>query len=284
MKKATLILILVLIGFYAFMFFFASGKEYKAEKAFYGAGKILNKIKLNPEATPPAMFESVESRLENIVKRYPDTGIAKRAYVILAEVYITDKKYDRALSILDTFKAKYEKEPALLARAHFLKGVAYEKQGKWDRALEEFYILKTEYVNTTFGLQIPLYVANHYAKEGKAVQAEEEYNSAAAFYTKLEKENAGSLLGYASSSFLIQTYMELGKYEEAGRVVEETIANYPGATVLMQQLPYVEIIFVNTLKNTQKAISIYESVLKKANDANLKNALEAKIKALKSKK
>ena len=92
------------------------------------------------------------------------------------------------------------------------------------------------------------------------------------------------MLGYASSNFLVQAYMGLGNYEEAGKAVEDTIANYPGMMALMQQLPYAELIYVKTLKKPEKAIQIYEYALEKTENPKLKEMLREKIKALKSKK
>ncbi|MCK4463876.1 MAG: hypothetical protein KAU58_06155 [Candidatus Omnitrophica bacterium] len=280
MKKIIIGSIIILIVVYAALSLLSSRGEYAAERLFYRAGKRYSKIQINPDVAPPKMLASVERDLKTVIKKYPETEPAKAAYITLAEIYLKDKKYDESIDVLDAFISSEDKNIALLSRAYFLKGVIYEKQDKWDKALKEFTILKDKYYNTPIGLQMPLYIGLYHKKKDNLAEAEKAFNNAVIFYKNLEKEKRGTVLGYSSSNFLVQTYMGLENYEEAGNVVNDTIINYPTMMTLVQQLPYVELIYVKTLKQPEKATEIYNYIINKTKDDKLKKFLQDKITEL----
>ncbi len=281
MKKTIIILVAVLIGVYLMLSLVCRDKEYAAEKLFYRTTKAYNKIRINPEATPPRMLANVTGGLEKIISDYPDTRAVTNAHMSLAEVYFADKKYDKAIEALNRLIATHDKEDVgTLSKAHFLKALAYEQDGKWNDALKEFKILKDTYVNTPLGLQAPLYVAVHYQKEEQGGEAEAQYKKAVAFYKDLRDKNVGTILGYAASGLVAQAYMGLKDYDEAGEAVKYTILTYPTIMTYAQQLPNVELIYVKLMNEPEKAIEIYKNVMKIAPDAELKKALEKRIKEL----
>ena len=197
--------------------------------------------------------------------------------------YIFNKKYDKALSALDVIIKKNDGDRTMLSNAHFLKGNVYEKQNRWGKALTEYKILRDKYKDTPLGFQIPIYIGDHYSKEGNEIEAARAYNEAVIFYGEIEKQNKGKGLGYLASTFLADSYMRLNKYEEAGKVVEDTIGNYPSKMTYLQYLPKVELIYVKKLQKPDKAIEIYNKVKEKATDKSIKEFLDKKIEALKGK-
>jgi len=287
MKKIILTLIIILIAVYAAFSLLGIGGEYAAEKLFYRAMKANEKIVINPDVAPPKLLASVENNLQKILKKYPDSNTAKGARMALSEFYLYRKKYDEAFSILnaviDTEDVKTEsKDIAMLSKAHFYKGIIYEQQNQWGNALKEYTILRDEYTATALGLQIPLYIGRYYKEKGETAEADKAYNEAARFYEELERNNRGKVLGYAASTLLGQTYMTLEQYEQAGKVVEDTINNYPADQTFAQQLPLAESIFVKMLKRPEKAVEIYKYVQEKTNNKELKEILKKKIGELES--
>ena len=278
MKKIILAIIIALVAVFIVLSFLGRDKGYTAEKLFYRAMTTYNKIRLNPDVAPPAMIASVEKDLDTVITKFPETDQAKAAQLALSEIYAADKKYDEAIKLLDDFLAKNEDNEALAGKAYLLKGTIYEKQNKWNEALEEFKILQEKYSKTPVGLQMPIYIAQHYAKENKPLEAEKAYNEAVAFYQNMEKENKGNMLGYAASNMLVQAYMGLKRYEEAGKTIEDIIIEYPSTMTMVQQLPYVELIYVKNLNNPEKAIGIFKYVKDKIGDEKLGKLLDAKIK------
>jgi tetratricopeptide (TPR) repeat protein len=284
MKKTIYILISILVVVYIALSVLGSGGEYAAEKIFYRAMKMSARITANPDVVPPKLLEYVESNFKNILEKYPKTEAARAANITLAEFYIYNKRYGDALSRLDLIIKANSKMPGVLSTAHFLKGRAYEKQNKWPNALKEYNIVRDDYTDTELGIKMPLYVARHYTDKGMDADARQAYGEAALFYKKLERDNNKSMLGYVASVLLIQAYMGAENYEESGTALEETIDKYGNGTTLAQLLPQVENIFVNKLKQPERAIKIYKDVMEKTKNGRLKKVLEEKIGQLVHKK
>jgi len=277
MRKTIITLILILVAVYAVLSVLSLGDEYRAESLFYRAMKANEKIVINPDVAPPKLCAAVENNLRKILEGYPETTTAKSAHIALAEFYLYRKKYDKALSTLGEIIEAEGQDLRMLSKAHFYKGVVHEKQDEWDKALKEYTILRDAYTDTGIGLQMPLYIGRYYAEKGEKPEAAEAYEEAARYYEKLETENRGEMLGYAASTLLRQTYIILWKYEEAGRVVEETIDNYPSEQTYVQQLPSVELIFVKALKRPEKAVEIYKKIIEKTKNERLIKQLQKRI-------
>lgn len=283
MKKTITILISILVFLYVILSITGSSKEYAAEKLFYSAMKAVSKIAANPDVVPPKLVDYIENRLEKLLQKYPDTEVAKTADIRLTEFYIENKKYDNALKQAESMIGKYEKIPGILSMAHFLKGIAYEKQDRWPSALKEYRIIRDNYRDTQLGMQMPVYIANYYSQKGMDAKAQEAYGEAALFYENIEKENRAKPLGYMASLFLIQTYIKSGDYEAAGRRVGETLDKYFGQTAMVQLFPLVENIIVTKLNEPEKAIEIYKNIIERSKSDKLKKVLQKRVDELSAK-
>lgn len=279
MKRFALYLASAILISFLVLFFLFTDKDYMAEKLFYRAKSTHSEIMKNPDATPPAMSVSVERDLQKIMRGYPDSELARHSYMALAEFYITEKRYEDAVAIIGAFLSEHEASGvSLLSKAYFLKGMAYEKKGEWHNAVKEYEILRDEYHHTPIGLQSALYIAQRCKGYGNMAETLKKYEDAIALYKRLCEENRGTMLGYSSSTYLIRSYIETEKYEEAGSIVEANIYDYPTPLVQAQQIPLIELIFVKKLKDADKAVKIYEYLIKNTEDAEFKKLLHNKIK------
>ncbi|MDB4349693.1 hypothetical protein OAA99_01930, partial [Omnitrophica bacterium] len=105
----------------------------------------------------------------------------------------------------------------------------------------------------------------------------EEFNNAVTFYEGLRNKNKGTLFGYTASNMAVQAYMFLERYEDAGRVMEETIADYPITLTFAQQFPLIESIYIKALNRPEKAINIYRSIIETTEDERIEGFLHDKI-------
>lgn len=284
MKKLTITLSIILIVVYASLAILGRGGEYAAEKLFHGAMKKAHEIVTNPDVAPPAQIASVEKQLKLLIKKYPGANITKFGHIGLLEFYTVTKKYDEALNEVEDMKRVYASDPGTLSTAQFAKGIVYERQNKWDRAVKEYKILEEKYPTTQLGMQIPLYIGKYYNSKGMYSEEGDTYRDAVAFYTGMEKKYSGKAIGYTASILLIQTYLNLKDYESAGRVTEDILRKYASPGAFIQLLPLVQKIYIENLNNPKKAIELYKFVLTKTKDRRLEKILKQKIKLLESNK
>lgn len=282
MKRNIIIVILFLALLHVVFSFVLPSQEYKAEKIFHKIQKTQKKIRLNPDATPPEMVAGLERDLQRLIKKYPRTETAKIAYLMLAETYLTDKKYSEVVDILTIFLENFTEPTALMSKAHFFKGIALERQNRWGRAKKEFEVLKADYSNTPLGLQIPIYIAQRHLKAGDPLGAKEAFDEAVIFYQEIKEKEMGTAIGYMASIFMVETYLGLEKYTAAGEALEDTIRDYSTDLTFMQTIPYIDMIFLEKLNDTKKAKALYRYILDNAVDDRLKNAVKRKADALQS--
>lgn len=277
MKKTIIILTIILLFAGLLLSIFPGNGDYTAERLLYRAVKTAGKISANPDVVPPSTAAFVEKTLQKVMKDYPKSVAAKVAYAKLAEFYTLIKKYDKAMDVLDKIVSESKDSPVIVTQALFFKGNILEKEDRWNEALSVYKMLRDKYTNTPLGLQMPIYIANHYTRDGLESEAAVAYKEAVAFYAKIAKDNEGNVVGYWSSTFLLQSYLNLKDYEEAGRMVENIISRYPSANTYMQNLPLVEFIFIKNLKDNAKALEIYKKAAMTTKDPRLLKALKKKI-------
>ncbi len=280
MKKLIIILALILIAIYAGLSILGSGGEYAAEKIFHGAMKKAYKIAANPDVAPPAQLASVERELKLLLKKYPNANITKFGHIALLEFYVNNKKYNEAMDAAEDISRKYSSDAGMLSTSQFSRGLIYEKQNRWNEALEKYKILEEKYPTTRLGIQMPLYVGRYYDSKGNDKEAREAYREAVTFYAKMESEYSGKMLGYTASVLSIQTHLSLKDYGAAGKALEYTLNKYPSFASFMQLLPLVENIYIENLNMPQKAVELYKYVQSKIKDRRILKFLEQKIKAL----
>lgn len=269
---------------FAILAIISSGYDYAAEKLFYRAMKTESKIAISPVAALRKMMLYVESNLQKILKRYPQSKVAKEAHFALAEFYLNHKNYVGALETLYDIIKVYSNDKSVLSKAHFLKGNVFEQQNQWNKALREYTILRDKYTDTPLGLGILVYIGDYYQQQKRYAEADKAYKDAVRFYRKIERQGRGKARGYAAANLLIRTYMELEQYEQAGEAVEEAIHLYPKLLPLAQQLANIDLIFIKELNKPEKAVEMYHKIKTKTDDPNLTQILDEKIKVLEAQK
>jgi tetratricopeptide (TPR) repeat protein len=277
MKQIVIVLIAVLIAVYVALSVLGSNSEYAAERLFYRAVKTNSRLAINPDVAPPAMLKAVENDLNRILKRFSGTNTAMAAHVALAEFYLSHKKYDQALAAINNCMGLYKHDVNILSRMQFLKGMAYEKQDRWDKALREYILLRDKYSTTSLGMQIPLYIGRYYLIKEMDGDAGDAYNKAIVFYKELEKKNRNNINGYAAANLLLRVYMDRRQYEKAGKTVQDIINNYPLMLSFRDQLPNIEIIYVKLLNRPEKAVEIFKSIQDKVKDPKIKEFLQKRM-------
>lgn len=259
--------------------------DYIAEQLFYRAMRINRKIIANPEVVPLRMLAAVENDLQKIEQRYPESSIALPAQFALAEFYVAREKYAEAISLLQELVVKDKDDLWTVSKARFLKGAVYQKQGEGEKALREWTVLRGEkYTNTPWGLEAPIYIGNYYYQKGNQPQAERAYSEAALFYRKIESERKGTPAGYTAANLLLRTYIQMRRYDDAGKTAERIVDTYNNRLTLLQQLPNIELLFVRIMRNPDKAIEIYNRIKTKTDEPELRKALEQRIAELTAQK
>ncbi len=280
MKKTIITIAVTLFAVFFILKILNLSSEYTAERAMYKTLSYYDTLPIKTDADLQGMQNKIEKNLSKIIRRFPNSAVTRRAYMNLATLYMEKKDYKEAISLADTILDRYYDDKAIASRAQFIKAKSYELKGPWSKALKEYEILKTRYLDTPFGLQVLLHVAQYYKNNGDTAEAMKAYEEAVRSYSNIALNYRGQLLGYAAASILVETYTQLDRWTEAGNMVQDIIRDYPSDVTYMQQIPKIEDIFVKNLKQPAKAVALYKDIINKAQDPQLITFVDERITAL----
>ena len=254
MKKALSLFCLILIVVYGVLSFLGSKSPYIAESRFWKARALAQKIVQSPETTPPSLFEKSRQQFEQLMNAYPQNKtLVKESFLGIAGLFIHEKRYQEARDFIYASRKKYPDDKPFGARTQFLLGFSYEKVGDWEDALKEYLLLRDRYPQSQLGLETPLYIARHDAKQDSEKSAQA-YKEAAEYYRQLAQTSADPIK-YFAMSYLLTGYDEQKKWDKSLGVIKEIVVTYP--KLMRVYIPKIELL-ARRLKQPQQAIAIYE--------------------------
>lgn len=283
MKKAFSLFIILLIVVYGVLSYLGAksgaANTYGIERRFWKAKALSQKIVVNADSTPPALFEKSRKRFEEIIKEYPDHHtLIKESNLSIAGLLIYEKKYQEVRNFLNKVREEYPKDKSFGARSQFLLGFSYEREGNWEGALKEYRVLRDRYPESQVGLEIPLYIARHDLKTDTK-KGSESYEAAAGYYHQLIRDNPKTPLQFLAFHYLLGGYEEQKKWDEALKVLQDLVMTYP-----KMSRNYVLRIdaYGLRLKQPEKAIAIYESLIQSYPDHPDATLFKKRIERLKT--
>ncbi|MBL7068995.1 MAG: hypothetical protein ISS34_03985 [Candidatus Omnitrophica bacterium] len=275
-RKIIFLSIVTLFSIFAMLSFLNIGSEFTAERMLFDATTVNQGVPLNPTETVLGTQRQVESKLKEIIRRFPGGESAKQAHISLAAMYMQNERYSDAAAVSDKIVKRYKKDRGLVSKARFIKAKSYELKERWDKAFRELEYLQYNYGDTYLGLQVPLYIAQYNKNAGNEAEAQELCRKAVGFYKDKREKNENTWIGYMASDLLVMTYILLEEYENAGRIIKNVILNYP-THFEPQQISRIELVFTEKLNRPHETVRIFKNIIAKTENKALKNFLISRI-------
>lgn len=256
-------IVALIIFIFAFAFLAGCGSDqYAIERKYWQAQKQAEKIFKNPHASPPKELEKVVKILNNFAQKYPKSNLAVNAEFNIARLYIVKGGYDKARIQLRTLINKHRESQPICSEAIFLIGNSYEIEDKWNLALEQYKKIMQEYPTTLRGLDIPIYIAQHYKIKYQPDKMVNAYQEAMGYYKMLVDKYPNSPFAYSVHNLVAQCYIALKDWQNAISTFNTIIENYKGKVNLDGVLVEMAFIYNNELKDKVKAKEALERLLK----------------------
>jgi len=252
--------------------------QYTIEKKHWRVQKQANKIFKNPHASPPKELENTVKLLNNFAQKYPANNLAVDAEFNIARLYIVKEEYDNARAQLKSLLDKYNKSDFICAEALFLLGNSYEMENKWDSALTQYKQMIQKYPLTLKGIDMPLYIAQHYKVKYQPERMISAYQEAIAHYNALAAKYPGSPLAYNCQNLVAQSYLALKDWQNAIAALNNLIERYKGKVKTDGILMEIALIYQKELKDTPKAKEALETLLKEYPKSKLVKAAKSLLK------
>lgn len=281
MKK---VIYIIIVSFLVTSVLAGCGRDdYAVEKLYWKTQKQAEKIYKNPHASPPKQLERVVNELNKFIERYPDNRLAVDAEFSIANLYIVKEEYVKGRAQLEKIIKKHTKFRGIIAQALFLIGNSYEIQDKWVLALSQYNKIMQDYPLTMKGLEIPVYIAQHYKIKYQPDKMVTAYQSAIGHYKALANKYPGSPLALNTESLAARCYIEIKDWQGAINTYENMLTNYKGKVNLDSILFTMAGIYSLELKDNAKAKMLLEQLIKDYPKSNLKKTASSLLKEIDSK-
>ena len=257
--------------------------EYSIEKRYWQVKKQAEKILNNPHASPPNELERTVSSLNKFSEKFPKSNLGIDAEFSIANLYIVKENYDLGRQQLIKIAQKYEKSKELVAQALFLIGNSYELQDKWPSALEQYRKIMQDYTETIRGLEIPIYIAQHYKVKYEPDKMIPALQEAINHYKTIAAKHPVTPLSFNLDMLVAQCYSEIKDWQGAVSTLNSMLVTYNGKVSFEEILLSLSSIYSQKLNNPTKAIEVLEVLLKEYPKSRYANSAKEMIKRLSSK-
>lgn len=177
-------------------------------------------------------YECAKGLYQQIVQNYPDSPVASKAQLGIAKVnvlsLIVAQDFDGAEEALDEMVADFQNDPNLADELYWI-GRGY---GYWERHEEEKAIYQQiveKYPDSPFAGKAQLGFSR------AAVQAaimSQDYDGAKKAFEKLTADFSGHKDLHDTLYWIAERYAWSGRFEEAKRIHQQIIQNYPDSSLL----------------------------------------------------
>ena len=237
--------------------------QFSIEKTYYWAQKEAQNIYKNPRATPPNEIKRVVGLFEKFSKKYPKGYLAVDAKFTIARIYMLTGDPDAARQQLRSIISDYAKVDTICSEAEFLIGNTYELQDKWSAALAQYKKIEELYPITTRGLEMPIYITQHYKVKYQPDKMIEAGHEAAAHYTDLAARNSDKpALVIRAETLVVECYGMIKEWNTAANALNAMIEKYKKLAPMDGAMMNLALIYSQQLQDNAKAREVLEALIR----------------------
>jgi len=140
-----------------------------------------------------------------------------------------------------------------------------------------------DYTPVARALDMPIYIAGHYAKNNDKKSADAYLWKALGYYKKIYENNPNSQAAYVAMGLEVTVFELLGEWQNTLTSIQQIINAYPYAPTLINSLRAIEMIAVSRLKDPEAAIKIFTDFIEKYPEHKIKPIILKEIENIKTK-
>ena len=254
--------------------------NYEMERQYYWLQKSAEKIFKNPHATPPNQLENVIKDFNTFSAKNPKNALAVDAQFTIARLYLIKNEHEKARTQLKKIINTYSANPNICSEAVFLLGNSYEVQNKWDSALAQYKKIMQEYPTTLRGVDIPIYIIQHYKLKLQPDRMMEATREAIAHYKTMAAKYPGSPFAYRVEILVAQCYTLLKEWQNSIDTFNSIIEKYKDKVTMDGVMMDMAMIYSKELKDNERAIRVLDKLIADYPKSRLTGAAKALSKKL----
>jgi len=242
--------------------------RYKAEKAFFKAGKLYQRILINPALAQKDDYNRTIEAYRKVIgfqgqgKELRD--LATRARLKIAQLWLGQKDYLQAIAEYRQVWEENTGNPNLQALVGLSIAQTYEEMGDLQTSIKEYTKLAQSYLAAGEKpqkelLSVPLKVPRLYRRLGK--RAEGKYGWARGLYQGIVAHQPESPLALLAQNQIALSYADQGEWKKAADALEQIVRQHPQSPLLPQVLFTAGNIYSQRLSSPERALQTYQRIL-----------------------
>jgi len=200
--------------------------------------------------------------LNNFIKSHPGNNLSLISEFNIAQLYMIKEEYGKSRIQLNSIIKKFKSSAAICSEAVFLIGNSYEKEDKWDMALNQYELIMKEYPLTAKGFDMPIYITRYYNLKHQPEKMVEAFQDAIVYYKALAKKYPDSKVSFNAHFMVVQCYSTLKDWPNAVASLNIIIEKYKGKVPLDGVLMSLSVIYMDGLNQRDKAVATLKEMLK----------------------
>lgn len=217
---------------------------------------------------------------EEVINDDVDSVFTPSALGKLARIAMSAKQYDRSREYIQRLKKAFPNSRDIQLQAQLLLANSYEEQGEWNRALQEYQFLMSQFPDTPEALDVVVYLPG-YCKRMKEPELEKVWAQKAEDRLKeAMEEYSGRNLGLVASSQLARFYVMQDRYGDAVGQLQLLREQYPKSAQAVDALLKIALIYKQNLNDNKRALEAYREFVKLYPNSVVRSKVDEEIKKL----
>jgi tetratricopeptide (TPR) repeat protein len=220
------------------------------------------------------------SLYQDILENDTDSVFVPSVLGKLARIAIATKEYDQAHEFIQQLKKGFPRSPDIQLQAQLLLANSYEDEGEWNRALQEYQFLLTQFPDSPEALNVLVYLPSYCAKMNQPELEETWAGKAEERLKEVTREYAGRSFGLMGAAHLASFYVMQKRFGDALEQLQQLRTQYPKSAQATDALLKIGQLYQNELKEPQKALETYKEFVKLYPNSIVRPKVEDEIKKL----
>jgi tetratricopeptide (TPR) repeat protein len=192
------------------------------------------------------------STFHRVIDSTSDTLSKAEAQMKIGMIYLEKKDYPQAKSELAKVNRFYPRATSFVATSQYLIAQIYEKDGEWERALNEYNWLMVNNPLSPEGLESPLRIISYYQRENPAL-VKESVEKALSHYNELLAQYEDKSFANRIETSKARLYILQKDWDKAITSLEKIAEKYPGTEAGLNALLNLWKLYKQELKDETKS-------------------------------
>ena len=217
---------------------------------------------------------------DSILAKYSNHYLSAYVNMNMGDIYFKNKLYKDARKFYKTVINEHGNSISVCSVAHFGIGMTFEKDGEWEKALNEFEWIWDNYTLSREAMLVPIYISKYYQRNNMKKLADKSFEEAIqkyhSFYENYSKNNLAPISLFQQAV----AYENLFKWENALEILKRILDNHSEANIIPDVYLHISGIYLSGLKQNEKALQFYRIFYDRFPNHPALNQVERKINQL----